>query len=194
MQQSAFRRLWGAWTGVRRAPGAALDLAKVGCAAALFVSPWVFELASAPAWNLRACGYAVLTFGIAALAAEAEWEPRANLVLGVWLLAAPWVLDFLPDTTATWLHLAGGGLVSTLSALELATFERNPPWRFRPDAAARGALPSAAERPDFGNRPALARAAAHCERRAAPARPAVRARRGLAGVRTGRRRPGRRAA
>lgn len=114
-----------------------LALIKSICAATLFGSPWVLELAQAPTWNLRICGYAVLTASLAALVAEADWEPRANLWLGTWVLAAPWILGFAHETGATFLHLVGGGLISLLSAAQVWSGERNPPWRFGPGAAQR---------------------------------------------------------
>jgi hypothetical protein len=56
-----------------------LDLVKLSCAAALLASTWAVELAPAPMWNLRICAYAIFTASLAALVAEADWEPRANL-------------------------------------------------------------------------------------------------------------------
>jgi hypothetical protein len=119
-----------------------LALIRLICAAAMFGSPWALQLAQAPTWNIGICGYAMLTASLAALVAEADWEPRANLWLGVWVLAAPWMLGFSHETEATLVHLIGGGLVSMLSAVEIWSSERNPPWRFGPGAAQRAALPA----------------------------------------------------
>jgi hypothetical protein len=116
---------------------------KLTCAAALFASPWVFAFTPVATWNLWVCGYAVLTISLAALVSEADWEPRANFWLGAWIIAAPWILGFSAETEATFVHMVGGGLVSILSAVELWTAERNPPWRFRPGAALRSSRTSA---------------------------------------------------
>ena len=125
-----------------------LDSLKLTCAAALFVSPWVFAFTPVATWNLWVSGYAVLTITLAALVAEADWEPRANFWLGAWIIAAPWILGFSGDPDATFVHMAGGGMVSILSAVELWTAERNPPWRFRPGAAVRASrTPATTEMP-----------------------------------------------
>jgi SPW repeat len=133
--------MWGDVTsGVVCTRRAAFDLCKLACAAALFCSPWMLELSPIPAWNLWCCGYAMLTIIVADLTAEADWEPRTSLYLGAWLAAAPWLLGFSQDGAAMLLHVAGGGVISLLSAAELWSAQGNPPWRFRP-ASARRAIP-----------------------------------------------------
>jgi hypothetical protein len=127
------------WTWTR---DRVLDLTKLICGALLLASTWALEFAPLPAWNLRVCGYAILTASLAALVAEADWEPRANLWLGLWLLAAPWMLGFTQDTAAVLVHMIGGGLICMLSAVEVRSGERSPPWRFGPAAAQRASLPT----------------------------------------------------
>jgi hypothetical protein len=116
---------------------ALLDSLKLTCAAALFASPWVFDLPAVATWNLWVCGYAMMSISLVALVAEADWEPGANFWLGAWIMAAPWMVGFFEEPEATFVHMAGGGVVLILSAVELWTAERNPPWRFRPGAALR---------------------------------------------------------
>jgi hypothetical protein len=148
-----------------------LDSLKLTCAAALFASPWVFAFTPVATWNLWVCGYTVLTISLAALVAEADWEPRANFWLGAWIIAAPWILGFSGDPEATFVHMAGGGMVSILSAVELWTAERNPPWRFRPGAALRAShTPARTEMPQARtyqamHTPAFARRRASVPRR-----------------------------
>jgi SPW repeat len=122
------------WTWTR---DRVLDLTKLICGALLLASTWALEFAPLPAWNLKVCGYASLTASLAALVAEADWEPRANLWLGLWVLAAPWMLGFTQDTAAVLVHMIGGGLICMLSAVEVWSGERSPPWRFGPAAAQR---------------------------------------------------------
>jgi hypothetical protein len=114
------------------------DLCKLCCAAALFASPWMLGLAGRPAWNLWVCGYAMVTIALADLTAEADWEPRTSLYFGAWLLTAPWILGFSQDVAATFVHLAGGGIISLVSAAELWSSEDTPPRRFQPGAACHG--------------------------------------------------------
>jgi hypothetical protein len=125
------------WTWTR---DRVLDLTKLICGALLLASTWALEFAPLPTSNLRVCGYASLTASLAALVAEADWEPRANLWLGLWLLAAPWMLGFSQDPAAVLVHMIGGGLICMLSAVEGWSGERNPPWRFGPAAAQRATL------------------------------------------------------
>ena len=120
-----------------------IDLMKLVCAAILFLSPWVLKLSQTPTWNLRVCGYLMLTASLAAMVAEADWEPRANLWLGTWVLAAPWTLGFSHEPKAALVHVIGGALVSMLSAAKVWFIGRSPPWRFGPGAAQRAALSSA---------------------------------------------------
>jgi hypothetical protein len=117
-----------------------LDLTKLICGALLLATTWALEFAPLPAWNLRVCSYASLTASLAALVAEADWEPRANLRLGLWVLAAPWILGFTQDTAAVLVHMIGGGLICMLSVVEVWSGERSPPWRFGPAAAQRTIL------------------------------------------------------
>ncbi len=114
-----------------------VDAAQFGCAVLVFASPFWLAFPPVPAWDLWAAGYAMLTFSVAALVAEAEWEPRANLVIGLWLLAAPWALAFSRDTPATLVHLTGGAAMCVLTAFELWRAEQSPPRRFGPSAARR---------------------------------------------------------
>jgi hypothetical protein len=44
-----------------------------------------------------------------------EW---LNLVVGLWVLAAPWVLGFA-NTTAMWVHVMIGVIVAAIAAIEL---------------------------------------------------------------------------
>jgi hypothetical protein len=127
------------WTWTR---DRVLDLTKLICGELLLASTWAVEFAPLPAWNLRVCGYASLTASLAALVAEADWEPRANLWLGVWVVAAPWALGFSEETAATLVHVIAGVTVSMLSAVEVWSGQRSPPWRFGPGAAQRAALPT----------------------------------------------------
>jgi hypothetical protein len=112
-------------------------VAKLGCALLLIGGSLVFEFQGAAAWNAFLCGYAIFTAAVAAMAAEAEWEPQANLAVGVWTTAAPFTLGFANDTPAIFVHLVAGSLAVLLSALAILESERGPPSRFQPGAAGR---------------------------------------------------------
>ncbi|TKB76767.1 MAG: hypothetical protein E5W81_14995, partial [Mesorhizobium sp.] len=54
------------------------------------------------------------------------WEEWVNLVVGLWVLASPWVLGF-QATTAMTVHVVIGILVAVLAAIELWMMYQNPP-------------------------------------------------------------------
>ncbi|HJZ32188.1 MAG TPA: SPW repeat protein [Hyphomicrobiaceae bacterium] len=103
------------WLGRREWP---LDLYKLALALVLFASPWWFAFAY-PTARIEAwtAGLALLVVSIGALIAFVVWEEWLALVLGLWMIAAPWLLQFPP--AATKIHVAVGLLVTYLAALEL---------------------------------------------------------------------------
>ena len=85
----------------------------------LFASPWIFSYPSGHEWtNATIAGVAIMVLSIAALAAFTVWEEWLNLVLGLWLIASPWVLHF-PGTTAMRVNVVIGAIVAILAAIEL---------------------------------------------------------------------------
>jgi SPW repeat len=114
-----------------------LDLIKLTCAALLLASPLMLEFPPTAVWNLWVCAYAILTVTVAALTAEADWEPHSNFCLGIWVAIAPLTLGFSQDAAAVFVHVFGGSVISLLSAIEVWRAERNPPWHFSPAAALR---------------------------------------------------------
>ena len=55
----------------------------------------------------------------AALSVFAEWEEWVNLVLGLWLIVAPWALGFAGSVNALWTHVILGVLTAAVSAWAL---------------------------------------------------------------------------
>lgn len=90
-------------------------------AVCLFLSPWVLGFAGEvnPAWNAWAVSVALAVIALAAISAFAEWEEWVNLILGLWLVAAPWVLDFVANVNALWTHVVVGLIVAAVSAWAL---------------------------------------------------------------------------
>jgi hypothetical protein len=97
-----------------------LDLYNLLLAMFLFVSPWLFARANgtAAAMDLRTSGAAIAVISLVAMAAFADWEEWANLLLGIWLMVSPWVLGFA-HTGAIHLSILVGFTVAFLAALEL---------------------------------------------------------------------------
>ncbi len=103
------------------------DVANLILGAILFASPWIFGFASgAPSQNAWVSGIVIAVLSIAALAAFAVWEEWLNLVVGLWVIASPWILKF-EGTTAMTAHVVIGIIVAALAAIELWLLNQNPP-------------------------------------------------------------------
>ena len=91
------------------------------CAVLLFISPWVLHYSG----DSRAAGAAwigailVGAFSIAALTQFAEWEEWVTTVLGVCIIAAPWVLGFAALTHVVYAFVALGVIIVVASLSEL---------------------------------------------------------------------------
>ncbi|HZT18961.1 MAG TPA: SPW repeat protein [Dongiaceae bacterium] len=98
----------------------------------LFISPWVLRYNAEPAasWTAWISGALIVALAAAALRAFAEWEEWLNLLLGLWVFLAPWLLGFTAVGAALWAHVALGLLVAFVAGWEI--------WQVwhRPHAAA----------------------------------------------------------
>ncbi len=64
------------------------------------------------AWNSSVLGAAVTVFAISALVVPEKWEEWVNLALGLWLIAAPFALQFYQtEAVATWNQIILGVLI-----------------------------------------------------------------------------------
>jgi hypothetical protein len=103
------------------------DIANLFLGAILLFAPWTFAFASgAQSQNAVVSGLAIAILAIAALAAFATWEEWLNLILGLWVVASPWVLGF-QGTTAMTVHVVIGIAVALLAAIELWLMYQHPP-------------------------------------------------------------------
>ena len=82
----------------------------------LFLSPfWMPGYASTQsvaAWNAYVLGVLVVIFAWWAIVSPRPWEEWVNLVLGIWLIIAPFVLAFnTSEPGATWNQIIVGVLI-----------------------------------------------------------------------------------
>ncbi|MHB0975703.1 MAG: SPW repeat protein [Candidatus Aquicultorales bacterium] len=56
-----------------------------------------------------------------------EWS-WANLILGIWTAASPWILRFASFRTILWNNVLIGALVILLSLVAIGTAQRNIGW------------------------------------------------------------------
>ncbi|HZS85348.1 MAG TPA: SPW repeat protein [Stellaceae bacterium] len=109
----------------------------------LFISPWVLNFGSAPAtqtaggaagapppggvmtgnaaWDAWVLGVIIGLVAISAIAQLAPWQEWVNLVLGVWVFIAPWILSFSGLRNAAWDHWIVGFLVFIFAIWNLST-------------------------------------------------------------------------
>jgi hypothetical protein len=96
-----------------------LDLYNLLLAALLFASPWLFKLSNGAAkMDLWAGGIVIAAISLAAIVAYANWEEWANVAVGLWLVASPWVLGFA-HTRAMHYSIGIGVVVAYFALLEL---------------------------------------------------------------------------
>ena len=98
---------------------AALDFYTLACGVFLLIAPWLFGFVR-PLGRLDAelVGLAVIALSIAAIFVFADWEEWVKVLLGLWLIAAPWLLGFA-HTSAMHVSIAMGLAVTFLALLEL---------------------------------------------------------------------------
>ncbi len=97
---------------------------------ALSIGAWLFfvplfvshgRLAGAAAWNSYVVGAAVMIFAACALVSRRRCLEWANLVLGAWLIAAPFALGFYAGMeAAAWSQIVAGVLLAADAIWTLA--------------------------------------------------------------------------
>jgi SPW repeat len=96
-----------------------LDVYNLGLAAFSFVSPWLFAYSSgATRIDFWASSALIAVTSAAAIAAFSEWEEWLNLLLGVWLISAPWILGYA-HTRAMHVSIGVGVIVAYLAGVRL---------------------------------------------------------------------------
>ncbi len=95
------------------------DVVNLGLGTTLFFSPWLLSLsAGAPRQIASIMGLFIAVLSIAALAAFAVWEEWLNLIAGLWLIVAPWLVGF-DDSNAVILDVIIGIIVVVLATFEI---------------------------------------------------------------------------
>ena len=96
-----------------------LDLYNLFLATVLFSSPWLFKLTNGQGKiDLWVTSAAIGVISFAAIIAYRDWEEWLNVLLGLWLIASPWLLGF-PHTRAMHFSIGIGVVVAFLALLDL---------------------------------------------------------------------------
>lgn len=95
----------------------------------MFASPWLFAYTdqAMPAWNSYVSGAIVLILSLAALVNFAVWEEWINVVVGLWLIASPWLLTYAGMASMTWNQVIVGLAVVALAAWDVWTMSHHHP-------------------------------------------------------------------
>jgi predicted cobalt transporter CbtA len=95
------------------------DIYNLFLAAVLFLSPWLFRLTNEPGKvDLWVAGAIIGVASLAAIIAYRDWEEWVNVLMGVWLIASPWLLGF-PHTRAMHISIGMGVVITLLALLDL---------------------------------------------------------------------------
>lgn len=102
------------------------NLINLGVGVVLFVSPWLLQFTdlSSATINARIFGLIIVFVASCELLALKEWEEWHDIGIGVWVMAAPVVLDFSPIPTALGAHLALGAILIASASWEIWHLKR----------------------------------------------------------------------
>ena len=97
----------------------------------MIVSPWALGFAGGDgpaAWSAWALGAAIVIFAASAMYIPKAWEEALNAILGVCLIAAPWVLGFAAQERPTTNAVIVGVLVTALGLWAMLTDAQLQKW------------------------------------------------------------------
>jgi predicted MFS family arabinose efflux permease len=100
----------------------------------LILAPWSlgFQAERAAMANSVVVGLGLLAFALAAMFLPRAWEASSELVLGLWLIASPWVLQFNAISLARNAAIATGIVITALAVwVLLANKDYRAWWRKR---------------------------------------------------------------
>lgn len=89
----------------------------------LMIAPGIFQYSSAAADNGHIAGPIIVTFSIVAIWEATRGVRKWNFPIGVWLLAAPWILGY--DNTIAIISDMGVGVLVLIFASVKARVEKN---------------------------------------------------------------------
>jgi hypothetical protein len=106
----------------------------------LFISPWVLNfggvvdggsatgtaaMAMTAAWNAWVLAVIVFILGIAAARSPRSGPEWLNVLLGIWIFIAPWVLGFAMLPAAAWNHWIVGAAIAIIGFVGVSSMSTN---------------------------------------------------------------------
>ena len=111
-----------------------VDWVNVGLGVWLIASPWLLTAAAADTaadWSAWSVGVAIVTVAFFAMYKSAVWGDALGVMLGVWLIASPWMLGFASASA-----LAANGVVLGMLVDHITFSAPEEEWkRFEPTFA-----------------------------------------------------------
>jgi hypothetical protein len=96
-----------------------LDAYTMLCGVFLVLAPWLFGFIHAEGRiDAEVAGVMLITLSATGFLAFADWEECLKVAVGIWLIAAPWLLGFV-HTSAMHVSIAIGIVVTFLTLLEI---------------------------------------------------------------------------
>lgn len=91
----------------------------------LIISPWVLNyVTSSATWNQFAFGIVIAVLAaIRYLAPRANWASWLNGLAGIWMIIAPFILNYV-KTAAYWNEIIVGIVVAVLAFANMQTYSR----------------------------------------------------------------------
>jgi hypothetical protein len=99
----------------------AINIANIALGGFLFVAPWVlgFGQETWAALNAQLSGAVVILLSLLAVVRTYDWEEWLNVMAGLWIMGAPWLLWFEGVPAARWTHVIVGFCITAVAAYEL---------------------------------------------------------------------------
>jgi hypothetical protein len=104
------------------------DWSDLAVGVALFISPWALQFSdiSVAAWNAWVCGLIIMIMAAYSLfVALKEWEHWNGIVIGGWLMAAPWALGFGSIASVTAVHIVLGAFLIASEGWEIRQYRHD---------------------------------------------------------------------
>lgn len=87
-------------------------------------------LLGAAALNAYLVGLAVAALSVFVVVRGGLWPDWGNLLLALWLIAAPWLLGYTENGFASWIHTIAGVLIGTNALFAILLKTRHGPVRY----------------------------------------------------------------
>lgn len=102
-------------------PSKPLEWTNLVLGGAIILAPFVLGFAALPAaaWSAYLVGALIVCCSAVALVNYKTWAEWTNVMAGLWLIIAPFLLGFANTAGAMWTHIIVGVCVATIAGIQL---------------------------------------------------------------------------